>query len=239
MHQSICALCGIAFEPKRKGLKYCGTPCQQRARYALADRVPCSTCAGPTGYKLGVVDKATCNNCRRTTWVHGTSNSYKRGCRCVECRIWNKESHRAYVERRQAGLTETKPCSEPDCTNASWSRKLCRMHYKRWARANGMERSPSDKWSDTRRSNYHARRARMNGARNSDRVLLAELLLRDHGLCAACEGHVDTDIPWPDPFSPSVDHTIPLSKGGEHTMANTTVMHLRCNMAKGARLIEA
>jgi len=127
------------------------------------------------------------------------------------------------------------PCSLDDCDRVATSRKMCTMHYRRWARATGLEKSPSSKWTDVRRSKYHARRARMKGANNGDKVLLADLLERDGATCSACHEHIDVDLAWPEPLSPSIDHTLALSKGGEHTMANTTAMHLVCNMKKGAR----
>jgi 5-methylcytosine-specific restriction endonuclease McrA len=34
-----------------------------------------------------------------------------------------------------------------------------------------------------------------------------------------------------------VDHVVPLSKGGEHTMRNSRTAHLSCNSAKHADLI--
>ena len=79
----------------------------------------------------------------------------------------------------------------------------------------------------------------MNGAQDGDRVMLAELLERDHATCSACHLPIDVDLAWPDPYSPSIDHTIPVSRGGQHSMANTTAMHLRCNISKGARMTEA
>lgn len=151
----------------------------------------------------------------------------------------NCNSAAGYHRRKQLKgrpIHPVKYCSAPECERIAHSRNMCRMHYRRWARANGMANSPSDKWSDARRSNYHARRARMNGAKNADRVMLAELLERDHATCSSCEQHIDVDLAWPDPMSPSIDHTIPLSRGGEHSMDNTTAMHLTCNRSKGARV---
>lgn len=43
------------------------------------------------------------------------------------------------------------------------------------------------------------------------------------------------DVPWPDPLFASIDHVIPLSKGGLHERANLTCSHLRCNMVKHDR----
>ncbi len=34
----------------------------------------------------------------------------------------------------------------------------------------------------------------------------------------------------------TVDHVVPLSRGGENRLRNKVLMHLRCNMAKGNRM---
>jgi 5-methylcytosine-specific restriction endonuclease McrA len=39
----------------------------------------------------------------------------------------------------------------------------------------------------------------------------------------------------PSPWSVSLDHIVPVSKGGTHTRDNVQAAHLRCNQAKGDR----
>jgi len=47
---------------------------------------------------------------------------------------------------------------------------------------------------------------------------------------------IDRNRKYPDPRSPSIDHIIPLSLGGDDTALNKRAAHLRCNMARGNRL---
>lgn len=56
------------------------------------------------------------------------------------------------------------------------------------------------------------------------------------GLCGICGDYIDRDVRWPDPMSASVDHIVPLSKGGAHAQFNLQWTHLGENSAKGARL---
>jgi 5-methylcytosine-specific restriction endonuclease McrA len=56
---------------------------------------------------------------------------------------------------------------------------------------------------------------------------------RDDWICQICQQPVDSILEWPDPMSKSIDHTIPLSRGGAHEYANVQLAHLRCNMCKG------
>lgn len=49
---------------------------------------------------------------------------------------------------------------------------------------------------------------------------------RDRWLCSICGGEV-TRKTW------SLDHVVPLTKGGHHTYANVALAHRRCNSSKG------
>lgn len=83
-----------------------------------------------------------------------------------------------------------------------------------------------------------ARRAAKAGANRGD-VNLAALWDIQGGTCGLCDGAIDRALSWPDPMSPSVDHIVPLSKGGAHAQSNLQYAHLVCNVSKGARLTEA
>lgn len=111
---------------------------------------------------------------------------------------------------------------------------MCNLHYKRWSRAEGRSKNPE--WSDRRRDNYHTRRARSHGAHNGDPALLADIIDRDGTVCALCHIPVDLTLAWPHPYSKSIDHRVPLSRGGEHSLANTQLAHLTCNSSKGNRV---
>lgn len=73
----------------------------------------------------------------------------------------------------------------------------------------------------------HQRRARVRGLPR-ERISRAKLVERDGGICHLCglpvaEGEV------------SVDHLIPISKGGGHTWDNVALAHTRCNVRRGAK----
>lgn len=59
---------------------------------------------------------------------------------------------------------------------------------------------------------------------------------RDQWVCQLCLLPVDSEVQWPDPMSPSLDHVVPLSRGGGHVLENVQLAHLVCNMQKGAAL---
>jgi 5-methylcytosine-specific restriction endonuclease McrA len=70
----------------------------------------------------------------------------------------------------------------------------------------------------------------------SEVVTVAFLIQRDKGMCRLCGKAVDRKASVPHVESPTIDHVIPLAKGGAHTKANTQLVHYGCNMSKSDRL---
>lgn len=77
------------------------------------------------------------------------------------------------------------------------------------------------------------RRARLLSASVGDVDL--ELLWRTQGAtCPLCLTPINPALSWPEPHSRSLDHIVPLSKGGTHEQSNLQWTHLVCNQHKGA-----
>ncbi len=58
------------------------------------------------------------------------------------------------------------------------------------------------------------------------------VFLRDGWICQICHKRVNKRFKHPNPMSASLDHIVPLSKGGTHTYANVQLTHLKCNQIK-------
>lgn len=136
----------------------------------------------------------------------------------------------------------TRTCALPECAlpfipKQDRQRCCCEKHGKllshREYRAEGRE--VREEWGDARRERYHRRRALKKKARTGQPVRFAEIAERDQWTCGLCHEQVDPTIAWPDPMSPSLDHVIPLSKGGMHDPSNVQLAHLHCNITKNNR----
>lgn len=126
-----------------------------------------------------------------------------------------------------------RPCSEPGCDRPVRARNVCSMHYKRLMRAEGAwEPEP---WNDRRRNSYHARRALKAGSSAGEPFSNVDVFNRDGWVCGICSEPVSADAVYPDPLSASLDHVVPLSLGGAHSLENVQLAHLSCNVRKGAR----
>lgn len=83
---------------------------------------------------------------------------------------------------------------------------------------------------------YHKRRRAQKLAAIVEKFTSIEIYERDGWFCQICGIPVDPALKSPDGASASLDHIVPLSKGGAHTRANTQLAHLTCNVRKSDRI---
>lgn len=89
-----------------------------------------------------------------------------------------------------------------------------------WSRAN------RDKIAEIRRR----REARKKGATQIEQFTRQQVWAKCEGICGICKAPANQDD-W------HVDHIIPLSRGGQHTLNNVQVSHPRCNLSKYNKLL--
>jgi|SRR5665213_20476 len=99
-----------------------------------------------------------------------------------------------------------------------------------WALAN-----PEKRLEIARQYKY---RRRLQEGRSDEYPTLSQVIDRDGDACYLCGLRVDFEVSAPDPSSASLDHMMPLSRGGDHTLDNSGLTHLGCNIHKGARTPE-
>lgn len=86
------------------------------------------------------------------------------------------------------------------------------------------------------------RRARIKEQIVDADITLDRLYERDKGVCKICGKPCDYGDCWHTNRQfvaglayPSIDHIIPLAKGGAHSWSNVQLAHMRCNSRKGAK----
>ena len=214
-----CAHCGT--EIRRTNThgpisSYCSPRCRNAASYQRRRKAISARSRAEHEARLLVTVK-TCPNC-------GSEFTPKRSIRQMYC---SKRCLKA-----ACGESSSTPCSVEGCDRGACARGLCKKHWKALARAEGRLAQPE--WNDRRRAAHHEREAAKRGV-TSERFSPHEVFIRDEWICQLCVKPVDPDLKWPDPFSASLDHVVPLSLGGDHTRVNTQCSHLRCNIKKGNR----
>lgn len=154
-----------------------------------------------------VAPKPSCKRCGST--LHARRGEY---CNSMECQR----------ESRRVSRMNRKPCLK--CDRPSYGRGMCTTHYDQLWRAEN-----PDKYA----AKQSRRRARLLDAFVED-VRPSEVLDRDRWRCHICGKKIGKSYRHPHPRSAWLDHIIPLSRGGEHSMANCASAHLGCNSSKGA-----
>lgn len=88
--------------------------------------------------------------------------------------------------------------------------------------------------TDKGRACQDRRRARKREAFVAE-VNRTEIFARDNWTCLLCGQPVDRRVVAPELLAPTLDHIIPLARGGTHEPENVQCAHFICNSRKGSR----
>ncbi len=194
----------------------------------MAKKLPCKVCGElrwpsvRNGERLPV----TCRSCREAApLVHGKVSTYSRhGCRCDECRaVWNERSRTYNTRARARRGRMVRTCV------------ICDAEFN--PRSNQTTCSTDCRLAHLGRLGSHKSRADHYGVayEHIDPALIFE---RDAWTCGICSEPVDATLAFPAPLSATLDHVVPMARGGSHVPANVQLAHFRCNTSKGARVLE-
>lgn len=108
-------------------------------------------------------------------------------------------------------------------------RGMCRGCYQTWAYSN---------IETYRESGNNTQRQRKAAKKNvdSEKYTTKQVYDKNKGVCALCGGEINFELKFPHPDSFTIDHTIPLSKGGSNNFNNIMPAHYSCNRKKGNRI---
>jgi len=231
-----CIDCGVTVESKTAARKLCDD-CRLTRRRA-AQRVRSSA-----RYYAGLSQAAQCaGTCGGIVRIGGNNSRPAGEAMCHACR--KAATADSYTTQCAAcGITFTPP---PSSASRARPRKYCSLpcansvntHLMRAANPNA---DPDTHLSeDERRTRRHARdakrRAKRRGAERDTKiepVSPSVVFERDGWRCHICGKKCRTDVNGLHPQGATMDHLIPLSKGGPHTYANISTAHRICNIRKG------
>lgn len=144
---------------------------------------------------------------------------------CRSCDAWLPVAHYSMHADSKYGIKGIcRPCDRAEM--GRWKAENP-TYFTDWHKSN----------PDSRTASFQRRRAIVWGA-ESERVVRREVLDRDGWICGLCGDGIDSSLVWPHPLSPTLDHVVPLSRGGAHTYANTQAAHATCNLRKNDRMPE-
>lgn len=201
-----CPECGTAFlqNPIGAPRKYCADKCKQRVSNRAARR-RWKPLANPTTKR--------CAHCDTPFIARSRDRIY---CYNEYCK------YAAYRERKEAGaqpLIVEHAVSCDGCgkkfvgkhPTARWCSKYCANKY--WGRVRSRRRYAAD-----------------GSALYVDR----EVFERDNWTCYLCNLPVDPELDRLHEFGATIDHIVPLSRGGLDELSNVALAHWSCNRTKRA-----
>lgn len=248
-----CEHCGLTLSPSPRPRRFCSTYCGTSAWYAaqgepLATSQPCRCvmCDAPTfGGKSqrgprSEYCSAECKNAARTARARASvAVSTCAGCPkaarpkskfcSVDCRLAHQ------VRQRPARACEWEPCGSlfvPLGRHGSSSRFCCKSHKSKFIKRLQWPDGPDGLRNHRKMTN---RRGRML-ATEYEVIDPRAVFERDDWRCYLCSVAVSKDVPQYSATFATLDHVIPLSKGGAHTYANIKTACFPCNTRKGNRL---
>lgn len=253
-HELVCEHCGITFKSPDRKYRFCSPACANAAQRKRPREVHCRGCGLP--FKPTRIDHTgfcsrACNFATRAkigvevAFLVGLARAAvakEADKRCKQCggRITDPHrqaycsdecSHEAVLARERDKRNQCPDCGEPHgrwmhyCDECSRRRlKEGRRRAKRLARKTLRGKQ--------RRKLYNRKRKLRLASIPSSPYVSREIAERDGWRCGVCGGRIDPDLRFPNHRSLSIDHILPLSKGGTDEPHNVQAAHFICNSRK-------
>lgn len=233
-----------------KGLEYVGGYSGKRGKVLIR----CKKCGAEFERTVSFLQNGNviCPECQKREAVEREEERRRISKQNAEVRRleqeWHRMTHPPKDERREKLLDKTGICEV--CGKPYTVREYVESCGLKYARDNGVCSAECKKIktrqivkeSHKGRQDSHRHRAKKFGCAYDGTVTLKKLIKRDGLRCAICGGMCDpNDHSWSKYFgatSPTIDHIIPMAKGGGHTWDNVQVAHAICNSYKGDNLSE-
>lgn len=203
-----------------------------------------------TGIERKKMQEKKCSKCGEIKFINefykSKGHKYGVSCWCRSCEVeYAKEYRKNYPERKKEACKKyilnnpekRKESSKKYVENNTEERKKsiekyyknnlekCKAAGKKWQKNNPL------KVLDIRQK----RRASLKGEM-SEKIDLLTIYENHNWICGICGKKINKNLKHPHLKSVSLDHIIPLSKGGHHISNNVQPAHLFCNISKFNRI---
>lgn len=115
----------------------------------------------------------------------------------------------------------------------------CKAKIERATPLGGHKRYHADCAKQAQAARYRAKNTvRQSKTAKPSRVVIEHLVAAYGAVCYLCSGAVDLDMPRTSRMGATVDHIVPLAKGGSDDFENLQLAHWICNNRKSDKMIE-
>lgn len=239
-----CVECGEGFtsHPKARGQRFCSRAClyreRDRRRLTTRDCFWCGTPFTSHPHKGQRVCSTQCSvNLRKSE--AGELVTALRWTECGSCGVVFLPPHgspRILCSETCAADRLRDQQREWNKANRPYVRKVYEPQQCEWCAATFTPRTDPHLYCSSRCSHSAAKERRDQAKRNAfvERVIRAKVYERDDWCCQLCGKQVNRTASVPHPNAPTLDHILPISKGGTHEYANVQLAHFMCNSIKGS-----
>lgn len=251
-----CLACGIG--PIGAGRKYCSDLCAEKARSERKKvRCECPSCGSVRFTQLNRGDNSSrlCKKCnaKRATLALSVKAADRRAEK------WTPRVSRIWIvvcpltgEATRTSRVGTAICTCSECREARKPVRLCkcgsRLGYHR-SKCDGCKRKAkrsarrqfkkSAAYRRLRKAHRAKRKARKRGASEMENVMPVEIFERDHWRCVSCRCTTPRELIGTNHGNePTLDHVVPLARGGTHTSGNLQLLCRDCNTLKGTMTMD-
>jgi len=235
-----CVVCGVPFSRKRKGrdvrlccsrtcgFEYLRQEAAKKRQPARERQTPtsqsCPSCGKDAGLGYGprycsVECRASAQNTKAKAYYRCHADEIKARQRVkYHTDALYREQQNSYSRQRSRQLTLTRALHAHNCEN-------CQKPFQ-W-RGKAKRRFCSERCSRRWANHQNLRRYLPNRDYSPD-----EIFERDVWCCGLCHRRVNKRLRWPHARSATLDHIIPLSRGGSDGRENVQLAHADCNWNK-------
>lgn len=242
MENTTCAHCGFAISDRAESARYCSDDCSAQARRERR-MVPCRGCGElkHTDAKGRARGSVLCHACRRAKppevkqreeWARASRAT------CTECggltgrRLSDPRVDLDSVRCWDCWIRSRRPSVRASVSVTSWTCEHCGKECSRKPTKGQRPRFCSDQCQVN--AAWHRRRAREKGAFVED-VPRVEVFAADGYRCHICGRMTDKTKVVPHLKAPTIDHIVPLARGGKHERSNCRTACFSCNAKKQDR----
>lgn len=211
-HTTTCRTCGSTFTSKSANAKYCSPKCRKEAK-RKADRE--------------FMRKWRAENPKKNAERRKREDPDTRRQRVKRCRDSNPERAHALAKAYRQANRETEAARQRKWRQSPYGAIAYKDARRRWAL-----RNPETA------GEIRVRRAKAEAEGNATPALIQAKWEASSGTCCLCGESINPDLKSPDPMSLTVEHKVPIARGGRHDIDNIDFAHRVCNSSKGARTTE-
>lgn len=262
-HTKTCPQCLDTFTSTRSDAKYCSQTCRSRYVKGTPQTRECVDCGVDISHRMGNAKFcAACYDGREDRRRHEQASEKA----CPVCGTLFRRARQKHCSRECGGVASraeqlsremTKTCAACDGVFHTRDKRVrhCSIACRLWTRNHpgvprDLDRECAFCGTAFRANNARFRHCSSRCVRHAGKVrrralmleafvedvTVADLVARDGWVCGLCGDPVDMAHRHPHPRSLTIDHVVPLSRGGEHSIANTQIAHSVCNTRKGNRM---